>query len=561
MLKNLFKIIILTCLGTYLHSQSIVNTPHNLSVSSSSKIKATSEVEICLFCHTPHNSRPIAPLWNRKDPGSNYTLYNSPTLQALPGQPDGNSILCLSCHDGTIALGDLYNQKSVIDFGAYSKLPSGKSNLSTDLRNDHPISFVYSSSLSTSDGEIKDPSTLSLNVKLENSKLQCTSCHDPHDNSNENFLVETNKYSNLCLSCHTKYYWENSSHKNSNSTWNGINPNPWDNLQYNTVSENGCDNCHNSHNSGSNNLLLKNKNEEDNCFNCHNGNVAKTNIQAQFAKMYKHNVSLYLGNHDASENTLVNSRHVECEDCHNSHATSSLASEAPNVKGANLGVKGINQNGTPVNNAQYEYEICYRCHADSPDKPISSISRVIQQDNVRLEFAISNPSHHAVTGMGTNSNVPSLISPLTTSSVIYCSDCHASNGAGSPTGPHGSIYPQILKYQYVKTDNTYESYSNYELCYSCHDRNSIINNIGGNNTFKEHKKHIIDERTPCSVCHDSHGISSLQGNSTNNSHLINFNTAVVSSYNGELNFYDGAPDNRYCLLKCHGKNHNSDMNY
>ena len=145
--------------------------------------------------------------------------------------------------------------------------------------------------------------------------------------------------------------------------------------------------------------------------------------------------------------------------------------------------------------------------------------------------------------------------------MIYCSDCHASNGVDAPSGPHGSIYPQILKEQYITSDNTSESYSNYALCYSCHDRNSIINNVGGDNTFKEHRKHIVDERTPCSVCHDSHGISSLQGNSTNNSKLINFNTSAVSSYNGELKFVDGGQGNRYCLLKCHGENHNVEMSY
>ena len=561
MIKYAISIIVIICFSNFSYSQSIVNTPHNLSISSSGKIKATSEDEICLFCHTPHNSRPEAPLWNRKDPGSNYTLYNSSTLQARPGQPDGTSILCLSCHDGTIALGNLYNQKSDIDFGAVTTMPVGKSNLTTDLRDDHPISFEYTSSISTSDGELREPASIAAPVKLENSKMQCTACHDPHNNINEDFLVASNKYSDLCLSCHTPKYWENTSHMTSNATWNGSSQSPWKDSKYNTVSENACNNCHGSHNSGSKQRLLNSSIEENNCFTCHNSNVAKKNIQEQFGKLYKHNVSAYSGIHDPSESSLVNARHIECEDCHNSHAANSNNSVAPYVKGFNVGVKGVNQNGVAVESVQYEYEICYRCHADSPDKAGSNISRQIAQDNVRLEFATTNPSHHAVVGPGANPNVPSLISPLTANSVIYCSDCHASNGQDAPSGPHGSIYPQILKYQYITTDNTSESYSNYALCYSCHDRNSIINNTGGNNTFKEHRKHIVEERTPCSVCHDSHGISSLQGNSTNNSNLINFNTAIVSSNNGELKFVDGAPGNKYCLLKCHGKSHKADMNY
>ena len=76
-------------------SQSIINTAHNLSVSGPGTIKASSELEICIFCHTPHNARPDHPLWNRNDPGSNYVLYTSSTTQALIGQPDGSAVLCI----------------------------------------------------------------------------------------------------------------------------------------------------------------------------------------------------------------------------------------------------------------------------------------------------------------------------------------------------------------------------------------------------------------------------------------------------------------------------------
>ena len=49
--------------------QSVVNTVHNLSVSGPGTVRATSETEVCIFCHTPHNSKPMSPLWNRDDPG------------------------------------------------------------------------------------------------------------------------------------------------------------------------------------------------------------------------------------------------------------------------------------------------------------------------------------------------------------------------------------------------------------------------------------------------------------------------------------------------------------
>ena len=41
-------------------------------------------------------------------------------------------------------------------------------------------------------------------VPLFGAKLQCASCHDPHDDSNPSFLVIDNTGSDLCQTCHTK---------------------------------------------------------------------------------------------------------------------------------------------------------------------------------------------------------------------------------------------------------------------------------------------------------------------------------------------------------------------
>ena len=65
--------------------------------------------EICKPCHAPHHTQPLpAPLWNHELSSETYTMYNktfSPTLKAeVSSQPDGLSKICLSCHDGTVAL-------------------------------------------------------------------------------------------------------------------------------------------------------------------------------------------------------------------------------------------------------------------------------------------------------------------------------------------------------------------------------------------------------------------------------------------------------------------------
>jgi hypothetical protein len=299
--------------------------------------------------------------------------------------------------------------------------------------------------------------------------------------------------------------------------------------------------------------------EESNCLACHNGNVASSDIETQLTKAYSHDVYSYNLSHDPAEDPLVLSMHVECQDCHNPHAANSSSASAPSVSGRLVGVKGVTLGGSTISSSQYEYEICFRCHADSPGKPSSLITRQIEQNNTRLEFNSSNPSFHPVTAVGQNSNVPSLISPdYSETSIIYCSDCHASDGAGSPSGPHGSIWPGILKARYETADNTNESASVYALCYSCHSRTSILND----ESFSYHFKHIAEEDSPCSACHDSHGISSSQGNASNNSHLINFDLSIVSpNGSGTLRFVDTGFENGYCMLRCHGKGHGPGMNY
>jgi predicted CXXCH cytochrome family protein len=560
MKKANLLIVLFYCGSTFLYSQSVVNSVHNLSVTGPGSVKATTETEVCIFCHTPHNSKPSGPLWNREDPGATYVLYYSSTLQAVPGQPDGASVLCLSCHDGTIALGNVVSRPADISFASgITKMPVGKTNLTTDLSNDHPVSFIYNSALTASDGQLKDPAAISYPVTLEKGKVQCTSCHDPHSNLYPDFLVASTQFSGLCFKCHDRNYWGQSSHNTSTKVWTGTGTNPWQHTTYTTVSENGCENCHSPHNAGGKLRLMNYLAEENNCLNCHDGNVAGKNIKTQFAKTYIHNVYGYNLSHDASEASLSSTMHVECEDCHNPHASKVLTASAPAANGFITGVMGINQTGNPVDPIQYQYELCYRCHADSPNKPASRTTRQIEQNNVRLEFDLSGPSYHPVAGPGKNPDSPSLIGPTYTElSVIYCTDCHASNGVGAPSGPHGSIYPGILKYRYDKADNTPESASAYELCYSCHSRTSILNNA----SFGEHSKHVSSERAPCNACHDPHGITVSQGNTTNNSHLINFDRTIVTPNGaGVLSYVSTGLNSGYCLLRCHGATHNSGMNY
>lgn len=99
----------------------IINTRHNLTQSSIGAGAVTMDQfrndygEVCVYCHTPHgaNSALIAaPLWNRTFVSNTYTTYdtlNTPTLNGAVTQPGVNSLTCLSCHDGTVAVDSIVN--------------------------------------------------------------------------------------------------------------------------------------------------------------------------------------------------------------------------------------------------------------------------------------------------------------------------------------------------------------------------------------------------------------------------------------------------------------------
>ena len=99
------------------NTYGITNTRHNLMVTYSpmgSLILAMNKYgEVCVYCHTPHGAAANAPLWNRTLPATgNYTPYSSTTIDVNGGtipQPDGISLACLSCHDGTIAVDAIIN--------------------------------------------------------------------------------------------------------------------------------------------------------------------------------------------------------------------------------------------------------------------------------------------------------------------------------------------------------------------------------------------------------------------------------------------------------------------
>src|SRR3974390_1001934 len=115
---------------------------HNLTSGSGSSVYQSSGVTGCAFCHPPHSGLGgVSPLWNQQYSKAVYNTYNSSTYhQTGNTQPPLGitSSLCLSCHDGTVAVG---TNQAYGKAGMSGQWAVGDS-FGKDLSSSHPFSLV-----------------------------------------------------------------------------------------------------------------------------------------------------------------------------------------------------------------------------------------------------------------------------------------------------------------------------------------------------------------------------------------------------------------------------------
>jgi hypothetical protein len=271
-------------------------------------------------------------------------------------------------------------------------------------------------------------------------------------------------------------------------------------------------------------------------------------------------------------------RHVACLDCHDPHAASGRPAPPGGVGGALAGVWGVDQHGQRVEQIRFEYELCFKCHGDSANKPQSggvatgsAVQREFRYANLRSQLAPTAASYHPIVAPGRSPLVPGLEAPYTAGSLISCGDCHAAeNGPGAggsaPRGPHGSFYPFLLERNYSTADGTPESAAAFALCYKCHDRDTLVAPDRRDPTqhpeptaFSEHARHLgFKVNAPCSACHAAHGVSSQAGSPIENAHLVDFDVAIVKPFGGVRRYQSGLPGRGSCTLTCHGPNGQKD---
>lgn len=538
--------------------ERVLNSKHDLSCFGPGPVRALSESQVCIFCHTPHNASPAAPLWNRHSPRTHYRIYASSTTDARIDQPGGASKLCLSCHDGSIALGAVLSEPEPIPM-THPFIPTGPADLTNDLSDDHPIGLRYDRQLSNRDGQLRSPDLIDHRIQLgPRGELECTACHDPHNNELGHFLRLPMREGALCNTCHQMDGWRASAHAISGK------PVPLTLLRGEprpaaSIADAACAACHVPHGAAERERLLRDPAHEL-CLSCHDGITAREVLSAVGLRS-GHRPGRFLRRHDPAEDPRSMPPHVECVDCHNPHAVQSnplaaspagLTSQGPLYKPAMQNVPGVSLSGLPKREATYYYEVCFRCHGDNPVPNLRRIARDVDTyGNIRRQFLPTVASGHPVTyasRLGAES--PSLTPQARSRPYLSCQSCHNNPdarqlGGSSANGPHGSPFPYLLAARYETADFTIESPQAYALCYNCHDRSSIL----GDESFPLHSVHVVRGRTPCSACHAPHGVP---GSSTEHSHLINFDISMVR---GERLFIDRGRFSGSCTLTCHNVRH------
>ena len=260
MRRNLLGVLVIAC-GVLVASNAtaapgdgINGTVHDLAVgiyqaNPLDNQLADTQPRICIYCHAPHNTYKLSPanlgpgasgagpqapdaftylpLWNHQltDNYAAYTMYypgpgrpvtGPKALQSFNAMvPGSSSLLCLSCHDGSVAVNSYGNAdqlpRSVSSGGpaiTNQRYIIGKDNY---LGNHHPIGFDYAA-VSAVDTEIRDAAVANLGSAgtvqdhLYNSRMECGTCHSVHNkgNTGETLLWRSDAESRLCLTCHDK---------------------------------------------------------------------------------------------------------------------------------------------------------------------------------------------------------------------------------------------------------------------------------------------------------------------------------------------------------------------
>ena len=206
-------------------------------------------VGVCTFCHTPHRAITTQLLWNHTLSTSTFSwdvakTTAGTTFPSFAGDSyTGPSAKCLSCHDGTVAVGDIawWNEGKPASLDNTKLAWPDKHNVGAtggvvgSMKGNHPVAmpYPYLGALNTYNGVTTgagatlsewqttpiapirmfndNGGTISAGVLAGKTGLECSSCHDPHNKASVDdlFLRGMMKGSStgdgyICVKCHIK---------------------------------------------------------------------------------------------------------------------------------------------------------------------------------------------------------------------------------------------------------------------------------------------------------------------------------------------------------------------
>jgi hypothetical protein len=222
----------------------IQGTKHDFSDESAN----STTVGVCTFCHTPHRAVQTRLLWNHTLSQNTFqwdvtTTTGGTNFPTISTSWQGSSKFCLSCHDGSVAIGDVAWFRAAQRTGA-AAINSTNHNgdvyqiasTSGSMSGNHPVAhpFPLNGSASTYNGTTTgaaalqsgwqtDPSAAGIRLFVQNGNnvsagtsvgatgIECSSCHDPHNGTGvqDVFFLRGSIDGDagdgyICLKCHRK---------------------------------------------------------------------------------------------------------------------------------------------------------------------------------------------------------------------------------------------------------------------------------------------------------------------------------------------------------------------
>lgn len=222
-----------------LPGSGIVDSKHDMNAYAAANGGTADQFgRVCAYCHTPHHALEeangdYAPLWSRDFSTATFDSYQSVTFSQSANVTDpviGPSRLCMSCHDGVVAIDAYYGATATAvnmdDSDAFGTIGVGSD--PNTLTNDHPIGFNYDlaqiadagmvDGIALANTAVFNTGVTVRDVLFPNEVtgvkdiMTCATCHEVHnsalvDSSDANtgwFLYSTQTDSAFCTTCHLK---------------------------------------------------------------------------------------------------------------------------------------------------------------------------------------------------------------------------------------------------------------------------------------------------------------------------------------------------------------------